>query len=106
MLQNANFKNVDDKAGNPAGGHYNSVGVKINWQNGPLGRGAERIPPNGAFVENVIEAAIMRIKYYQDSKFACFENEQALRHLQMAAAWLDKRTEDRETRQVEGTHVK
>jgi len=93
MLQDANFKNTDDKAGNPAGGHYNSTGIKINGQNGAFGD-----------VENVIEA--MRISYYQDSKFACFENEQALRHLQLAAAWLDKRTKDREARQVEGTHAK
>lgn len=106
MLQNAIFKNVDDAQGNPAGGHYHSTGIKIEWQNGPLGRRAERIAPNGAFVENVIEAAIVRIKYYQDSKFACFENEQALRHLQIAAAWLDKRTKDREARNVEGTHAK
>jgi hypothetical protein len=106
MLQDARFENLDDDKCNPAGGHYRSKGIEINWQNGPLGRGNDHIASNGAFVENVIEAAIVRISYYQDSKFACFENEQALRHLQMAAAWLDKRTKDREARAVEGTHNK
>lgn len=106
MKQQAIYQNVSDENGNPAGGRYDSKGIAIEWQNGPLGRGLERREPNGAFVENVIDAAIKRIEYYQASKFACFENEQALRHLQLAAAWLDKRTKDREARNVEGTHNK
>lgn len=104
MKQPAKFINSTDENGNPAGGFYQAPGVSIEWQNGPLGRDNERQEPNGAFVENVIDAAIKRIEYYQDSRFRCFENEQALRHLQMAAAWLDKRTKDRELRKVEGTH--
>jgi hypothetical protein len=106
MKQNSVYQNVNDPDGNPAGGTYESVGVKIQWQDGPLGRGADRKEPNGAFVENVIEAAIKRLQYYQDSKFKCRENAIALTHLETAALWLDKRTNDREARQVEGTHEK
>jgi len=82
------------------------TGINIDWQNGPLGRGVERIEPNGAFVEGVIEAAIDRIQYYQDSKFNCRENAIALTHLETALLWLNKRTADRENRNVEGTHNK
>lgn len=96
--------NVDIN-GNPAGGFVEGEGLQIQWQNGPLGRGAERQKPNGAFVEDVIAAAIQRIKYYQDSKFNCRENAIALTHLETALLWLNKRTADREAREVEGTHT-
>ena len=76
-----------------------------NWQEGPLGRGEGRKDPNGAFVEGVIQAAIGRLKYYQDSKFKSVFNVQALGYLDMALASLQSRTRDRETREVEGTHA-
>jgi hypothetical protein len=95
---------VDDEDGNPAGGLARMPGVEISWQNGPLGRGADRRGPNGAFVEDVIAIAIDRINYYQASRFACDENAEALEHLGAALAALDRRTADREARGVEGTH--
>jgi len=104
MKSKAEFKNILDEDGSPAGGFYKSTGIDIQWQNGPLGRGEDRKEPNGAFVENVIDAAIKRIQHYQASKFACRENAVALTHLETAALWLNKRTQDREERQVEGTH--
>jgi hypothetical protein len=94
----------NDADGNPAGGKTTGKGIEIHWQNGPLGRGEDRQEPNGAFVEGVIEAAIGRLKYYQASKFNCRENAIALTHLETAQLWLQKRTEDREAREVEGTH--
>lgn len=106
MKAKANFDNNVDVNGNPAGGFYQSKGIDIVWQNGPLGRDGDRIEPNGAFVENVIDAAIKRIQFYQDSKFNCRENAVALTHLETAALWLNKRTQDREERRVEGTHNK
>jgi len=106
MKNQATYMNKVDEQLNPSGGFYHSVGCQIEWQNGPLGRGAERIEPNGAFVENVVDAAIKRIQFYQDSKFACRENAIALTHLETAALWLNKRTQDREEREVEGTHNK
>jgi hypothetical protein len=105
MKQTATFKNFTDTEGNPTGGFYYSTGIKIDWQNGPLGRDGDRLEPNGAFVENAVDAAMERLQHYQESHFACEENDQALRHLQAAAAWLDKRTKDREARKVEGTHT-
>jgi hypothetical protein len=55
----------------------------------------------------VIEAVIGRIRHYQTAnggKFACRENAIALTKLEEALMWLDKRTADREAREVEGTH--
>jgi len=95
-----------DAEGNPAGGSTSGTGFSISWQNGPLGRGADRKEPNGAFVEGVIQAAIGRIQFYQSSKFSSRDNAVALTHLETALLWLGKRTADREERGVEGTHEK
>jgi hypothetical protein len=93
-----------DSLGNPAGGVSSGKGFTISWQNGPLQRGEERLEPNGAFVETIIDAVIQRIQFYQDSKFNCIENEAALCHLMGALRWLEERTKNREERNVEGTH--
>lgn len=104
MLQKFTAENDNDVHGKPAGGIVRGVGMAIYWQNGPLGRGAERQEPNGAFVETVIAAAKQRIEYYQESGFACRENSIAITKLDEALMWLNKRTADREARKVEGTH--
>lgn len=94
-----------DADGNPSGGVSFGKGFTISWQNGPLGRDTERKEPNGAFVEDVIQAVIGRIHFYQQGKFNCQDNAEALVHLHKAAAALDNRTKSREQRQVEGTHA-
>lgn len=96
-----------DENGNPAGGETNGRGIRIRWQNGPLGRPPLRQEPNGAFVEGVIEAALDRLRFYQtasDGRFACDENEKMIECLSNALEWADYRTEMRERRGVEGTH--
>lgn len=107
MLDKFKAENTNDENGNPAGGYVRGNGLNITWQSGPLGRGDERLVPNGAFVETVIAAAIQRIEYYNtaaDGKFRCRENSIAITKLEEALLWLNKRTADREARQVEGTH--
>ncbi len=99
------LKNTSDENGNPAGGYVVGTGITIVWQDGPLGRGDERREPNGAFVEDVIQAAIDRIEFYESSRFACSSNNQALQALYVALEALNSRTKDREVREVEGTHV-
>lgn len=93
-----------DEQGRPAGGVSSGRGFTVSWQNGPLGSGADRKEPNGAFVEDVIAAVIGRIEFYQASEFRSQYNATALDSLRAAAASLDARTKDRESRQVEGTH--
>jgi hypothetical protein len=96
-----------DLDGNPAGGVSTGKGFTISWQHGPLGRvgSPESREPNGAFVEDVIQAVIGRLAFYQDSRFACQANADALEALLIAADVLDQRTKDREARLVEGTHM-
>lgn len=99
--------NEVDEDGNPAGGKVHGVGFFIKWQDGPLGRTgtAERVEPNGAFVEDVIGAALQRIEHYQTAAAGkCAENENAILHLESALAGLDDRTKRRTQEGVEGTH--
>lgn len=96
--------NEADENGNPTGGHTFGVGLEIHWQNGPLGRGDDRKEQNGAFVEDVIRAAIRRLEFFQASKFSCPGNLSAINALSAALVALEKRTADREKRGVEGTH--
>jgi hypothetical protein len=90
--------------GAPDGGTTWGQGFCISWQKGPLGPvGANRVP-NGAFVEDIIQAAIGRLEFYQLSPFQCDENAEALKHLRAAAAALDSRTKRRVADGTEGTH--
>ena len=97
--------NITDRDGNPTGGNVVGTGFTISWQNGPLGRGENRVEPNGAFVEDVIDAARQRIQFFQDGKFACDENRAALSYLNLALEALDSRTARREAANIEGTHA-
>lgn len=94
-----------DSNNKPAGGATFGVGFSIAWQNGPLGRDTERKEPNGAFVEDVIAAALDRIEWYQRTGFSCEENAQAISYLAMALSALNQRTQRRERAQIEGTHA-
>jgi hypothetical protein len=108
VRQSINEAHEIDESGNPAGGETGGVGILIRWQKGPLGRGADRKPPNGAFVETVIGAAIGRLEFYQmasGGRFACHENAMALEMLRGALMQLENRTAAREAREVEGTHT-
>lgn len=108
MLQSIDGRHEIDENGNPAGGITTGRGIGITWQNGPLGRDAERSDPNGAFVEGVIAAALDRLNYYQtasNGRFRCRENSLAITKLEEALHWLDARTRAREDRGVEGTHT-
>lgn len=97
-----NFKS--DSNGNPTGGSTTGLGIQIDWQDGPLGTPDGRLAPNGAFVETVIQAAIDRIDFYNNSKFRCRENSLAVTKLEEALHWLNARTSRRENQGIEGTH--
>jgi|SRR5262245_14698652 len=105
MLQEFHAENYLDENKAPASGLVNGTGLSIVWQNGPLGRGPDRKPPNGAFVETVLAAVLQRIQFYQEGQFKCRENALAITKIEEALMWLNKRTRDREARQVEGTHA-
>ncbi len=106
-IKDCQMQNKVDENNNPTGGYVIGTGLKIEWQNGPLGRDADRQIPNGAFVETVLSAILQRIEFYQtanNGKFKCRENAIAITKIEEALLWLNKRTMDRENRRVEGTH--
>lgn len=106
-MKNGYFKeNIITNEGVVAGGICCGRGFTISWQNGPLGRDNEKKEPNGAFVEDIIDAMISRLECYQNSTFKCQENEDAIEALKIAAKRLDNRTKERESRKVEGTYNK
>lgn len=98
MRQEIVGRHENDANGNPDGGQTEGKGIGIRWQKGPLGRGAERKEPNGAFVEGVIAAALDRLNFYQASKFKCRENALAITKLEEALHWLDHRTAEQQER--------
>ncbi len=108
MLGPFTAENHVDENGNPTGGNVRGVGLSIDWQDGPLGRGEDRKEPNGAFVETVIAGAKQRLEFYQTAnggKFNCAENALTIDFLSAALEMLNSRTTKREARAVEGTHT-
>lgn len=100
-------RNYSDDNGNPTGGSVTGVGLSIKWQDGPLGRNPPA-EPNGAFVDDVIEAARQRLEFYQKAtggKYACRENALAITKLEEALHWLYARRMEHEARGVQGTHT-
>lgn len=94
-------ENWDDEHGNPAGGVSTGVGYTISWQNGPLGHN----PRNGAFLEEVLVALQERLSFFQEGRFPCPENEQALAHLKAASEAMAARKERRTLAGVQGLHI-
>ncbi len=86
-----------DVDGNPTGGRATGQGFEISWQNGVK-------EPNGAIVEDVIAACIDRYKFFQDSKFACEENADAINFLTAALEAQARRTNRRKVAGTEGTY--
>lgn len=105
---NPNFtvENHTDVDGNPSGGSVRSQGVIIDWQDGPRGQGEGKplADPNGAFVEDIIEAAKQRLEFFQFSKFKHDANADAIEHLQAALDALESRSTERKDSGKLGTH--
>ncbi len=59
---------------------------------------------DGTTNEDVLEMLINRMEYLQ-KKFPCKENACCITHLQEGLMWLEKRTNDRIKRNVEGKHL-
>ena len=89
-----------DDHGRPAGGKSESKWLRVDWQDGPIGKYGR----NGAVIEDLVNLAIARLEFYQDSDFASTENREAINALARARMFLDSRTADRVRRGVEGTY--
>lgn len=105
MRQEITVHNEVDEHGNPTGGYVHGMGITISWQRGPLDA---QHPQNGAFVEGLIEAVKQRLAFFQEAsggRFACEENESAIKYLELALMALDRRTATRIERNVHGSHT-
>lgn len=71
----------------------------IKFQKGPV----KETEINGIFIEDLLRICEHRLECFQNTNFKCNENTQALIKIQEALMWLDARTKDRETRNVQGT---
>lgn len=113
---------VDDNA-NPTGGYVRLIittpkdganafmALKINWQDGPRGTGEANpdgspvlLPPNGAFVEDVLWAALQRLEFFNAGKYRDCANSLAITHIEQALQALKDRQLERSYRGVEGKH--
>lgn len=77
----------------------NAMGLRIEFQNGPL----NETPPNGLSNEALLAVVIDRLQGFQSGEYKCRENAIALTHLEDAMHWLQHRTRARLARGVEGT---
>lgn len=79
--------------------------IVINWQDGPRGQEDGTLaPPNGAFVEDVLWAALQRLEFFQESQYRCRENAIAITKIEEALFILKDRQLSRSERGVEGKH--
>lgn len=74
--------------------------LTVPFQNGPRTAPHSR---HGVLDSDLIEIVRDRLKAFQDGPMATRENEMALRHLEEALLWMNKRVEDRIERSVLGT---
>jgi len=86
-----------DANGNPTGGISTGQGFTIAWQNGVQER-------NGAFLEEVLGACKARFEFFQESKFACEENADAIAGIQAALDAMGRRFAKRAAAGIEGTY--
>lgn len=74
--------------------------AKVKFQKGPVKENGV----NGCHNEDLIAIVIDRLEHLNQGQFACRENSIAITKLEEALLWLNKRTQDRVKRGVEGTH--
>lgn len=101
-----------DGAGHPTGGFTSMwvdgnseseglAAIQIHWQDGIIGPKGQ----NGAFIEDVIEAALQRLRWFNSRpESRCRENSLAITKLEEAMQWLDWRTRQRVIGGVENTY--
>lgn len=82
----------------------------VNWQDGARGKGTNPdgspalAEPNGAFVEDVLWAALQRLEFFNESKYRDRANSIAITHVEQALQALKDRQLERSHRNVEGKH--
>lgn len=75
---------------------------EINIQKGPVKENGI----NGIFIEDLLLICIDQVEHFQDSEFACVQNDDTLRHLRDALNSTRSRQYDRMLRDVQGRNIK
>lgn len=83
-------------------GSTGEVVAELQFQKGPIKENGV----NGCHNEDLIAIVIDRLQCLNQGTFACRENSIAITKLEEAMMWLNKRTADRQARNVEGTSQK
>ena len=107
--------NVLDENENPTGGFVSlfndpaysedDVLLRVKWQDKPRKNADGSLSePNGAFVEDVIWAALQRLEFFNTTKYRDRANSIAITHLEQALQALKDRQLERSYRGVEGEH--
>lgn len=73
----------------------------IHFQEGPI----KECGVNGVCNEDLLNMVLCRLEHFQKSEFKCDENANAIIYLKSALYELRQRTNKREERGVEGTHI-
>jgi hypothetical protein len=96
-----------DEHGNPTGGASSGVGFAIAWQDGPRtpDEAGRLTQASGAFVEDILLVAADRLEFFQESRFACEENAEALAAVRHALSQLEARRGRRRADGTEGRHA-
>jgi hypothetical protein len=94
-------KNWTNSDGGHDGGVSTGIGFTISWQRGPLDVAGR----NGAFLLEVMTSCRQQLDYYQNSPWACPENQAALEALDESIAQLHSRRCRRERAGTLGTHA-
>lgn len=81
---------------NGAGEVYERGFVRVVFQQGI----PTEVGVNGCRIQDVLEVAKERLEHYQSGKLACFENEEALHHINQAIRFLNERIERRQAQGV------
>ena len=99
---NANHEYVIRHFEENENGASNEIFANIKFQKGPVKENGV----NGCHNEDLIAIVIDRLQCLNQGDFACRENSIAITKLEEALLWLNKRTQDRIARNVEGTSQK
>jgi hypothetical protein len=93
-------RNWTDENGLHQGGSSTGIGFTIAWQRGPLNEAGR----NGALLLEVLGSCRNQVRYFQDSRFACQDNLDALSGLDTAIEALSRRKSRRAAEGTLGTH--
>lgn len=85
----------------PAGAAARSL-LDLWFQNGPI----KEVGVNGVTQEALLAIVIDRLRSFQEGQYRCRENAIALTHFEEGLMWLQRRTQERIKRGVEGTHTR